>query len=158
MIRLTLSGASSVWTVESTRWPVSAADRAVRTVSSSRISPIRITSGSWRSTRRIARLNESVSIPTSRWLTIDLLVGVQVLDRVLDRHDVARLGLVDLVDDRRQRGRLARPGRAGEQDQPALLVGDLADHGGQPELVDRPDQRTGSRARRSRPSRADGRR
>ena len=43
------------------------------TVSSSRISPIRITSGSWRSTRRSARLNEAVSAPTSRWLMIDCL-------------------------------------------------------------------------------------
>ncbi len=71
MIRLTLSAASIVCTVDSTRWPVSAADSAVRTVSSSRISPIRITSGSWRSTRRIARPNDSVSMPTSRWLMID---------------------------------------------------------------------------------------
>ena len=30
-----------------------------------------------------------VSLPTSRWLMIELLVGVQVLDRVLDRDDVA---------------------------------------------------------------------
>ena len=62
------SAASTVWIVESTRWPVSAADIAVCTVSSSRISPIRITSGSWRSTRRRARLKEIVSMPTSRWL------------------------------------------------------------------------------------------
>ena len=46
MMRLTDSEASTVWIVESTRWPVSAADSAVRTVSSSLISPIRITSGS----------------------------------------------------------------------------------------------------------------
>ena len=35
-------------------------------------------------------MNEAVSSPTSRWLMTDLLVAVQVLDRVLDRHDVAR--------------------------------------------------------------------
>ena len=70
MIRLIVSVASRVWTVERTRWPVSAAERAVRTVSSSRISPIRITSGSWRRTRRIARPKLFVSAPTSRWLTI----------------------------------------------------------------------------------------
>ncbi len=67
------SVASTVWMVESTRWPVSAAERAVWTVSSSRISPTRITSGSWRSTRRSARLNEAVSIPTSRWLMAEPL-------------------------------------------------------------------------------------
>src|SRR4051794_38632373 len=73
MMRLTVSGASIVWSVESTRCPVSAADSAVATVSSSRISPTRITSGSWRSTRRSARLNELVSCPTSRWLMIERL-------------------------------------------------------------------------------------
>ena len=73
MMRLTVSAASTVWTVESTRWPVSAALSAVWTVSSSRISPMRITSGSWRRTRRSARLNECVSWPTSRWLMIERL-------------------------------------------------------------------------------------
>src|SRR5215203_3363836 len=75
MMRLTVSGASTVCSVESTRWPVSAADSAVWTVSSSRISPTRMTSGSWRSTRRSARLNDAVSCPTSRWLTIELRSG-----------------------------------------------------------------------------------
>src|SRR3954465_5257446 len=73
MMRLTVSGASTVCSVESTRWPVSAALRAVATVSSSRISPTRITSGSCRSTRRRARLNDCVSCPTSRWLMIERL-------------------------------------------------------------------------------------
>src|SRR4029077_19633931 len=49
-----------------TRCPVSAALSAVSSVSMSRISPIRITSGAWRSTWRSAALNESVSFPTSR--------------------------------------------------------------------------------------------
>ena len=62
-----------MWRVDSTRWPVSAAESAVRTVSSSRISPIRITSGSWRRTRRIALAKLSVSEPTSRWLMIESL-------------------------------------------------------------------------------------
>ncbi len=72
-MRLIDSVASTVWIVERTRWPVSAADRAVWTVSSSRISPTRITSGSWRRTRRRARLNEAVSMPTSRWLIAERL-------------------------------------------------------------------------------------
>ena len=72
-MRLIDSVASTVWIVESTRWPVSAADRAVWTVSSSRISPTRITSGSWRSTLRRARLKEAVSMPTSRWLIAERL-------------------------------------------------------------------------------------
>ncbi len=41
-----------------------------------------------------------------------LLVVVVVLDRVLDRDDVAVEVRVDVVDHRRERGRLARAGRA----------------------------------------------
>ncbi len=72
-MRLIDSVASTAWIVENTRCPVSAAESAVRTVSSSRISPIRITSGSWRSTRRSARAKEAVSMPTSRWLIAERL-------------------------------------------------------------------------------------
>ena len=75
MMRLIDSDASTVWSVERTRWPVSAALSAVWTVSSSRISPTRMTSGSWRRTRRSARLKDAVSWPTSRWLTIELRSG-----------------------------------------------------------------------------------
>src|SRR5690606_7983132 len=50
------------------------------------------------------------------------------LDRVLHRQDVALLVFVDVVDDRRQRGRLARPRRAGDQNNAARLVGDLDEH------------------------------
>ena len=136
MMRLTVSGASTVCSVERTRWPVSAADSAVCTVSSSRISPTRITSGSWRSTRRRARLKDAVSWPTSRWLMMRVAVAVQELDRVLDRDDVLLHRPVHVVDHRRQRGRLAGAGRAGEQDDPALLVGQRGDRLGQAELVD----------------------
>jgi predicted phage gp36 major capsid-like protein len=41
-----------VWTVENTRWPVSAARIAISAVSRSRISPTIITSGSWRRNER----------------------------------------------------------------------------------------------------------
>ena len=88
MRRLTVSAASTVWTVEKTRWPVSAALSAVWTVSSSRISPMRMTSGSWRRTRRRACLNE-VGVHADLALVDErALVGVQELDRVLDRDDV----------------------------------------------------------------------
>ena len=53
-MRLTVSTASLVCSVESTRCPVSPAARAAATVSGSRISPIRMTSGSWRTAARIA--------------------------------------------------------------------------------------------------------
>ena len=42
-------------------------------VSKSRISPTRMTSGSWRIALRSARENELVSTPTSRWLMMDRL-------------------------------------------------------------------------------------
>ena len=54
------------------------------------------------------------------------LVGVQDLDRVLDRHDVTRLVLVDVVDHRGERRRLARAGRAGDEHEAALLLGEAA--------------------------------
>ena len=104
---------------------------------------MRMTSGSWRRTRRSARLNDAVSIPTSRWLISELLVRVQELDRVLDRHDVLGHRRVDVVDHRRERRRLARAGRAGEQDDAALLLGELADDGRQVELLDRSGSPTG---------------
>jgi hypothetical protein len=46
--RVTVEGASFVWRVETRRWPVSAASTAISAVSSSRISPTRMTSGSMR--------------------------------------------------------------------------------------------------------------
>ena len=158
MMRLIVSDASTVWSVESTRWPVSAALSAVWTVSSSRISPIRIVSGSWRSTRRSARLNDAVSAPTSRWLMIELRsrcrnsIGSSIVTMCLCHRPV------HVVEHRRERGRLAGAGRAGEQDDPALLLGELRDDLGQAELVDRLDHdRDGAHHDRDR-ARAGGRR
>ena len=139
MMRLTDSAASTVWIVESTRWPVSAAESAVWTVSSSRISPMRITSGSWRSTRRRARLNDAVSSPTSRWLMIERLsswrysIGSSIVTMCFDA------GPVDLVDHRGKGGGLARAGGPGQQDDPALLLGQLGDDRRQQQLLDRAD-------------------
>ena len=61
--------------VPRTMWPVSAAVRASDTLSLSRSSPITITSGSSRSAARSARAKDCVSLPTSRWLTRQLLKG-----------------------------------------------------------------------------------
>ena len=125
-MRLIDSVASTVWIVDSTRWPVSAADSAVWTVSSSRISPTRITSGSWRSTLRSARLNDAVSMPDLALVDHRALVAVHELDRVLDRDDVLAHRVVHVVDHRRERRRLARAGGAGQQHDPALLLGQFA--------------------------------
>ena len=52
------------------------------------------------------------------------LVGMDDLDRVLDRDDVLGAGLVDVADDRRERGRLAGAGRARDEHKPVLHVGE----------------------------------
>ncbi len=70
MTRVIVSAASVVCSVDITKWPVSEADRAAPTVSESRISPTRTTSGSWRIAARRATAKLSVSIRTSRWLII----------------------------------------------------------------------------------------
>ena len=66
-------------------------------------------------------------------------VFVQILDRVLERDDVVAAGAVDVVDHRRQRRALARAGGAGDEDDPALLLGQVGDDFGQAEVLDRAD-------------------
>ncbi len=61
------------------------------------------------------------------------------LDRILDRHDVPRIGLVDLVDDRCKRGRLAGTGRPRDENQPLLEVRQVADGLGQVQVLERDD-------------------
>ncbi|VTQ41022.1 Uncharacterised protein [Pseudomonas aeruginosa] len=52
------------------RWPVSAKATAWSMVSRERTSPIMITSGAWRRVFFSATSKESVSSPTSRWVTM----------------------------------------------------------------------------------------
>jgi hypothetical protein len=66
-------------------------------------------------------------------------VGVDELDRILDRDDVLAHRAVHVVDHRRERRRLPRAGGACEQHDPALLLGQFAHHRGQRELLDRAD-------------------
>ena len=134
--RPTVSAASTVCMVESTRCPDSAAWSAVSAVSASRSSPIRMMSGSWRSTRRRASWNESVSSPTSRWLMMQLDVGVQDLDRILDRDDVLPPGAIDVVENGCERRGLARAGRAGHEHEAAVLLGEPLDPGRQPQRLE----------------------
>ncbi len=67
------------------------------------------------------------------------LVAVQELDRVLDRDDVLGVEAIDLVDHRGERRGLARARGARHENDAALLVGDVRDHVGQPEFLDRAD-------------------
>ena len=139
MMRLIVSVASSVCRVEKTRWPVSAARSAVSIVSKSRISPTRMTSGSCRSALRSACANDRVSTDDLALVDERQLIAVEELDRILDGHHVRRPCPIDVVDERGQRGALAAAGRAGDEDEPALLGGDLLQNERQPELVDGPD-------------------
>jgi hypothetical protein len=68
------------------------------------------------------------------------LVVVHELDRIFDRDDVLGLALVDPVEDRRERGRLARSRRACDQDQTAFVVGDLVEDGRQVQVLEALDE------------------
>ena len=68
--RAIVDGQSFVCSVVKTRWPVSAARTEICAVSRSRVSPTRITSGSWRRKERstIANVRPMPSL-TWTWLT-----------------------------------------------------------------------------------------
>jgi hypothetical protein len=70
-----------------------------------------------------------------------MVIPVQVLDRVLHRHDVRRARGVDVVDHRGERRALAAAGRARHEHETALFRRDLLEDRRQPELVDRLDPR-----------------
>ena len=72
-MRSTVEAEPVVWRVPKTRCPVSAAVIAAPIVSRSRISPTRMTSGSWRSARRMASAKLGTSAPISRCVTTDFL-------------------------------------------------------------------------------------
>jgi hypothetical protein len=78
--------------------------------------------------RRAQRFVEAMRVAV-HFALVDqaLLRGVHEFDRILDGEDVAVFVLVDVVDHRRQRGRLARTGRAGHQDQALRLLDHLAE-------------------------------
>ena len=111
MSRTVDEAASLACRVASTRWPVSAACTASRAVSESRISPTRITSGSW---RRKARSAEAKVTPAASltwvWLMASntysigssIVIGVRVV--------------LELAEGRVERGGLAGAGGSGHQD------------------------------------------
>src|SRR5215217_6468899 len=136
MQRLTVSAASVVCRVDRTRWPVSAAARAFLRVSASRISPTRMTSGSWRMAARMAMVKSLVSTRTSRWLTMPSLSAWRTsIGSSKVTMWTARLALTWSIMAARVGG-LARPGGPGDQDQAAGLLGQAGDHRGQAQLPD----------------------
>ena len=70
-----------------------------------------------------------------------LLRFMHEFDRVLDRQNVAVLVFIDMIDHRRQGGRLAGPGRPGNQNDAARLVGDVAETLGRVQFLKRQDFR-----------------
>ena len=66
---------------------------------------------------------------------------MDVLDGILQGHDVDRARRVEFVEQRRQRRRLAGAGGAGDEDEPVLLVGHLPERLGKLQLVERRDLR-----------------
>jgi hypothetical protein len=80
---------------------------------------------------------DSVSTPTLALRDHAALVLVHVLDRVLDRDDVAAGLLVAIADHRRERRGLARAGAADQDHEAALGQHDLLEDGRQVELLDR---------------------
>ena len=135
MMRAIVPGALCVCSVPKTRWPVSAAVSAVEIVSRSRISPRRITSGSWRSAARKRVAKPFASVPTSRWLTMQRLwrwrnsIGSSIVMmwswRVRLISSITAASVVDLpepvgpVTRTSPRGKL---GRAGEGSRKAELL------------------------------------
>ena len=97
-------------------------------------------------------------MPTSRWLMIERLSRCRYSIGSSSVMMLREPGRVDVVDHRRQRRRLARAGGPGEQDDPALLLGQRrgSPAAGRGRRSSGPG--TGSRDRRSRPCRAGGRR
>ena len=127
MSRSMVFAALGVFMVLMTRWPVSLAASAMRTVSVSRSSPTTMTSGS---SRRLplSALAKRPGVRAHLALAHQrLLARVHVLDRVLHGDDVVRRLAVDDVDERRERARLAVAGRAGDDDEALVVVRRLGD-------------------------------
>ena len=80
--------------------------------------------------RAAERLEERLGVEADLALVDDAAaVGVQDLDRILDRDDVLPPRAVDVVDHRGERRRLSRAGGAGDEDEAAVLLGEAAHAG-----------------------------
>ena len=91
--------------------------------------------------RRAQALGEVRRVEADLALVDDaLLVPVHELDGVLDREDVLGARAVDLVDERRERRRLPRSGRAGDEHEAARLLRELVQRRRQAELLERLDR------------------
>ena len=83
------------------------------------------------------RLGEALRVEPDLALVDDAVaVGMEDLDRILDRDDVLVPRPVDVVEHRRERRRLARAGGAGDEHEAAVLAGEAADAGRQAQLLE----------------------
>jgi hypothetical protein len=106
---------------------------ADETVSKSRISPTKITSGlpAWPTAGRRRNCGVQPQLP----LVHDgLFIFVDELDGVLDRQDMRLPRGVDVIDDGGQGGGLAGPRGAADQNEAALIFRHFLNHGGSPKL------------------------
>ena len=85
------------------------------------------------------------------------LVAVQELDRVLDRHDVVVAAAVGQVDQRRERRRLARTGRTGDEHEAARQGGEVGHRRRDAEVLELLDLERDDAEGRADASRAGGR-
>src|SRR5207237_4900587 len=86
------------------------------------------------------RLPERLRVETDLALVDDAAaVGMEDLDRILDRDDVLLAVAVHVIDHRRERRRLPRARRTGDEDQAAVLVRELLHAGRQVQLLERRD-------------------
>lgn len=107
------------------RWPVSAAVKARRMVSRSRISPTRIISGSSRNAERNASLKPCVSRCTSRWLIRHFLDWCTKFDRIFDGQNMVIAVVINIIQHRRQGGWFTRTGRTCHRYQTTWIFTDV---------------------------------
>ncbi len=90
--------------------------------------------------RRAQRFVEAMRVAV-HFALVDqaFLRGMYKLDRILDREDMAVLVLVDVVDHRRERSRLARTSRPGHQDQTLRLLDELLEDARAAEILQAED-------------------
>jgi hypothetical protein len=74
---------------------------------------------------RSAFWKDSVCGPTSRWLIRHFFDWCTNSIGILDGEDVAIRIFIDMIDHRRQGGRLARAGRPGDQHDASRIIGDV---------------------------------
>ena len=136
MMRLIVEAAPEVCSVPNTRWPVSAAvmadaDRRQVAHFADQHHVRVLTQRAAQGFGEVRHVHADFALHDDRFLVL-----VVILDRVFHRDDVPVEVLVDVVDHRRQRGRLARTGRPGDQEHAARAAADLLGHRRQADLLE----------------------